>query len=74
MHCTYWSVRFAEDYYETNVSLELELVERIYAHEGLSEEMVQAINPEVSLADLDADIDEIGYPTPPRELHSVAVD
>jgi hypothetical protein len=38
------------------------LVERIYAHEELSEEKVQIINPELSLADLDDDIDEIGYP------------
>jgi hypothetical protein len=54
--------KYAYEYFDANVPLKF--VKAVYAHEPLTEEVVQAINPEVSLADLKADLKEIGYPSP----------
>ena len=51
---------WAEEYYETDVSLPA--VEHVYALRPLTPVIVTQLNPEVELADLDLDIDEIGYP------------
>ncbi len=53
-------VEFAADYYET--TLPLSDVEAIYAHRPLTQALLAAINPELSLEDVQADAKEIGYP------------
>lgn len=53
-------VEFAKFYYERETPLSL--VERIYQHERLTEELVDTLNPQISFADLQTDIEEIGYP------------
>jgi hypothetical protein len=50
---------WARNYYE--VPVDLEAVQRVYRHEPLSAPLVHALNPGVSLADLEADIEEIAY-------------
>ena len=52
--------RFAEDYYETAVSIDA--VVAIFALGPLTDELVQHLNPDVSVADLADDLAEIGYP------------
>ncbi len=42
--------------------IELASIEHVYAHKPLTAALVAEINPEVSLDDLAADIEEIGYP------------
>ena len=54
--------RHADDYFGEDVPLKV--IRAVYAHEPLTDELVQAINPEVTLADLKADLKEIGYPRP----------
>ncbi len=51
---------YARDYFEVDVPLST--IKSIYAHERLTEAMVQALNPETCLNDLAADLAEIGYP------------
>ena len=51
---------FAEEYYEQTV--DLEAVKAIYEHRPLTEAIVRALNPEISLKDLKVDVEEIGYP------------
>lgn len=51
---------WAADYYETEV--DVEAVRHVLALEPLTQEVVTALNPDVSLADLAEDIAEIGYP------------
>lgn len=51
---------FAEEYYESEV--ELSAVEHIYQHKALTPEVVAALNADVSLGELKADMEEIGYP------------
>jgi hypothetical protein len=53
-------VAFAEDYYEMQV--DRSTVERIVAQIPLTDAMVRALNPEVTLADLHADLVATGYP------------
>ena len=53
-------VEFAEWYYE--VSLPVSSVEAIFGHAPLTSVLVQSINPELSLAEVVADAQEIGYP------------
>jgi hypothetical protein len=53
-------IEFASQYYE--VELRSEDVGAIYRHEPLSEALVRSLNPEVDLAGLRGDLDEIGYP------------
>ncbi|MFD6354124.1 hypothetical protein [Nocardia tengchongensis] len=52
--------RWAEDYYETAVGLAE--VEHVYALRPLTPAVVARLNPELEPADLEGDIDEIGYP------------
>jgi hypothetical protein len=51
--------KFAEEYYER--SIPLSAVECIYKHQPLTDEIIASLNPDVSLADLKADIENIGY-------------
>lgn len=52
---------FAGDYYERPV--DIEAVRHVLALRPLTAELVAALNPEVTLADLAEDVEEIGYPT-----------
>ncbi|MFG2884895.1 hypothetical protein ACGFYV_21835 [Streptomyces sp. NPDC048297] len=52
--------RWAEDYYETPV--QLGAVRHVFSSGPLTEGVVSALNPEITLADLAEDIAEIGYP------------
>jgi hypothetical protein len=52
---------WAEAYFETSVAYPA--VDHIFAHRPLTEEVVRALNQEISLADLAEDISEIAYPT-----------
>ncbi|MGW6138111.1 hypothetical protein [Streptomyces sp. NPDC055140] len=52
--------RWAEDYYELPVALEA--VSHVFASRPLSDSVVNALNPEVTVADLAEDLAEIGYP------------
>lgn len=52
--------QWAEDYYEASVGLEA--VRHVFSRRPLTEEMVSALNPEITLADLAKDIAQIGYP------------
>ena len=51
---------WAINYYEREVSLAA--VEHVYRHRPLTPEIVVQLNPELSLAELVADMNEIGYP------------
>ncbi len=55
---TYWA--WATDYYETEI--ELAAVEHIFQHRELTAEIVQRLNPNITLKVLAADIEEIAYP------------
>lgn len=54
-------VEFAEAYYETSVPIAA--VRKVYAHEPLDDASVASLNPDVDLAELEDDIDEIGFPS-----------
>ena len=54
--------RSAGEYYEQEI--DLGAVEHIYAREPLTDEVVRALNPDVSLADLKADVEEIRLSRP----------
>ena len=51
---------FAQDYYEQEINLSA--VEHIYANKTLTEKIVSVLNADVTMDDLKADIEEIGYP------------
>jgi hypothetical protein len=51
---------WAEDYYERPISLSA--VQHVYEHRPLTQEVATELNPEMSLEELTADIEEIGYP------------
>jgi hypothetical protein len=58
---------WATDYYgldedDADCSLTLDHVRHVYAHKSLTAVLVEAINPEVTLAKLATDVAEIGYP------------
>jgi hypothetical protein len=56
---------WARDYFdidEVGQNLSLDHVRLVYAHQPLAPELVKAINPNLTLADLADDIAEIGYP------------
>ena len=55
---TYWD--WAKEYYEREVSLAA--VEHVYQHWPLTPEIVGQLNPDLSPADLIADVKQIGYP------------
>ena len=50
---------FAEEYYEKNIPLSA--IEHIYNHQPLTNEIIASLNPDVSFADLKADMENIGY-------------
>ena len=52
---------WAEEYFE--VTVERWAVDWIMAHRPLTEEVVRALNPEMTLLDLAADVAEIAYPS-----------
>ncbi len=52
---------WAESYHEVQVAEEA--IARIYRHEPVVAELLALLNPDVSLADLQVDLDEIGYPS-----------
>lgn len=52
--------RWAEDYYE--VPVDVQAVRHVLSSRPLAEGVVSALNPEVTLTDLAADITKIGYP------------
>jgi hypothetical protein len=56
---------FAEEYYERPVSFEA--VQAIYEHKPLTEDLISALNPDISLSDIVADAEEIGYPETPSQ-------
>lgn len=51
---------WAEGYYEQRVNLSA--VKRVYAHERLTDELVQQLNAQATIEALASDIKEIGYP------------
>ncbi len=51
---------WAEEYYERPVNLEA--VRSLYAHQPVTEPLIVALNDEITLDDLRADLDEIRYP------------
>lgn len=51
---------FAEDYYEAD--LDVDPVNEVFALQTLTDELVQRLNPDVTLGDLGDDLAEIGYP------------
>jgi hypothetical protein len=54
--------RFAEEYYEVEVNLQA--IGHVYALRALTPDLVAALNPNVSVADLEQDRQAIGYPAP----------
>ncbi|MBN9121340.1 MAG: hypothetical protein J0I06_19675 [Planctomycetes bacterium] len=48
-------------------NLTLDHVRHVYAHKPLTVKLVREINPKLTLTDLKADIDEIGYPRRKRQ-------
>ncbi|MER7457343.1 hypothetical protein [Micromonospora sp. NPDC126480] len=54
-------VTFAEDYYE--IEVDPTVVEHVVAHRPLTDVVVQALNPEMTVARLHEDLTAIGYPT-----------
>jgi hypothetical protein len=53
-------LEFARQYYE--LDLPLEAVEKIYVHSPLTDELVRALNGDLTVASVAADALEIGYP------------
>ena len=56
--------QFAEEYYE--VSLDPADVAAIFALRPLTDQLVTALNPHRTLAELAEDLDSVGYPTAAR--------
>jgi len=54
---------FAADYFERDIPLDA--VVALYGHAPLTQHLVRRLNPDVSVADLEADMAEIGYPERP---------
>ena len=52
--------KFAEEYYECTI--DLNSVTSIYEHRPLTAEIIEKLNPEVSLESLSPEIEEIDYP------------
>ena len=53
---------FAEEYYKKEIPISS--IKGLYEHRILTKELVQTINIEISIKDLQKDINEIGYPCP----------
>jgi len=56
----YTYLTWAEEYFGR--TLKSESIERVYRHEPLTAELVNNLNPDISINDLKEDIIEIGYP------------
>lgn len=52
--------KWAEDYYERKVSIRV--INSVFRHEPLTDALVARLNPDLSVADLAEDIEEIGFP------------
>lgn len=52
--------QFAEEYYERPVSIQA--VQKIYAHEPLTAQLLKELNPQIELETILADAVQIGYP------------
>jgi hypothetical protein len=59
---------FALDYYEKEI--DLAAITHIYRHEPVSDQVVSALNPQLSLSDIADDLHEIGYRATRLEGHS----
>ena len=55
---------WAENYHEREIPLDA--IRRVYGHEALGEGLLAALNAELTLADIAADVSEIGYPVVTR--------
>jgi hypothetical protein len=53
-------VEFARDYYE--IEVDRAIVEHVVAHQPLSDAVIRALNPHLTVADLRKDVATIGYP------------
>jgi hypothetical protein len=51
---------FAESYYERKIPLSA--IKHIYEHHSLTSEIVRFLNQDISIGELQTDIEEIGYP------------
>src|SRR5215475_4439912 len=51
---------FAESYYERKIPLST--IKHIYEHNSLTGEIVRLLNQDISIGELQTDIEEIGYP------------
>ena len=51
---------WAEDYYGRDI--DLEAISRVYAHDPITDGLLDILNPSVTRATLRPDIEEIGYP------------
>ena len=56
---------FAQDYYEQDI--DFTAVQHAYAMRPLTQEIVDLLNPDLTLADLEPDRKQIGYPAPPDD-------
>ena len=54
-------VTYASEYFEQEV--DVASVAHIYQHRPLTQRILASLNPQLSLEDLAADLDEIGYPS-----------
>jgi hypothetical protein len=54
---------FAQSYYETEIPVEA--IKKVYAHLPLTDDLIHALNKNLSLADVRDDLQEIGYPGAP---------
>jgi len=53
------TLQSSQEYYERDIPLFA--IENIYKHQLLTDEIIASLNPDVSFADLKADIENIGY-------------
>lgn len=61
---------WADGYYRSGEEMarlfDMTAIEHVFRHKPLTMEVVARLNPDVSLADVAKDMEEIGYPGPPR--------
>lgn len=53
--------KWAEEYYEKEFNINV--IQDIFSHKPLTNEMVVKLNTEIKIEDLEEDLEEIGYPT-----------
>ena len=51
---------FAEEYYEQEIPISL--IESVYLHKPLTDELVKTLNKDILIEDLQEDVEKIGYP------------